>query len=182
MKLRKLASNNRFDHGGVLSVRTRKRRRPLNPKKPVHLVLRSDLAKGRRSLLKNKALVLRILERFSKRFNVRVYEVAVCGNHLHCLVKARFRTQLQNFFRVFAGQVAQEILKLFPLQKKEAKAYRGGTHPKNHKSFWSLLAYTRIVSWGRDFKNVRAYVFRNTLEALGLIAYFRNSTVKISAG
>ena len=161
----------KFEHGGALALNSRKSRRPLNTKMPVHLVLRSDLAKDHRSLLKYKRLVLRILNRYAKKFQVRIYECAVCSNHLHCLVKAPSRQQLQNFFRVFSGQVAQEILRLFPLQKNEARAFRGGTHPKNQKSFWSLLAHTRLVSWGRDFLNVKSYVIQNTLEALGLIPY-----------
>lgn len=165
-----------------MALKKGKVRRPLDTKKAIHLVLRSDLAKGKRSLLRNKAMVLRILAIFAKRFNIRVYEVAVCGNHLHCLVKGRYRPQLQNFFRVFAGQVAQEILRLFPLQKNEEKAFRGGTHPKSEKSFWSYLAYTRLVRWGVDFRNVKAYVFRNTLEALRLIPYVRKLQARAAPG
>jgi REP element-mobilizing transposase RayT len=163
----------RFDieHGGDLAVTRRRSRRPVNPKKPVHIVLRSNLAVGRRSLLKNQETVKRVLIKFSKHFGVRIYERAICGNHIHCLVKADSRRSLQNFFRVFAGQVAQEILRDFPLQKHEKKAFRGGTHPKNHKSFWSRLLYSRIVRWGRDFRGVRNYVIDNTLEALGLKPY-----------
>lgn len=165
----------------MLSLSSRKTRRPLNSKRPVHLVLRSDLARGKRSLFKNKRLVLQFLRKYSKMFGVRVYEIAVCGNHLHGVVRCSDRTRLQNFFRVFAGQVAQEILRMHPLQRGEEKAFRGGTHPKSQKSFWSLLAYTRIVAWGRDFENVIAYVFRNTLETLKLIEYTR-TTRRIFSG
>jgi REP element-mobilizing transposase RayT len=163
------------EHGGVLALTSRKVKRPLNIRKPVHLVLRSDLAKGKRSLFRNKRLVLSLLRRYSKMFGVRVYETAVCGNHIHCCVRGDDRVRLQHFFRVFAGQVAQEILRMYPLQKGEAKAFRGGTHPKSEKSFWSLLAYTRVVGWGRDFANVKAYIFKNTLETLGLITYVRTA-------
>lgn len=166
----------RGEHGGVLALSKRRSRRPINIKNPVHLVLRSDLAKGPRSLLKNKTRVLRTLKKFSWRFRILVYEKAICGNHIHLVVKARSRRDLQNFFRVFAGQVAQEILRDFPLQKHEEKAFvgiRGGTpmHLKNQRTFWSLLLYSRIVGWGRDFRGVVAYVIQNTKEALGLVAY-----------
>lgn len=159
------------EHGGILTVKRRNSKRPLNIQRPVHIVLRSDLAKGKRSLLKNQKIVDRVLAKFSKKFHIKVYEKAICGNHIHCLVKAYSRRSLQNFFRVLAGQIAQEILNLYPLQKNEKKAFRGGTHRKNQKTFWSLLLYSRIVSWGRDFGNVGRYLVRNTLEALGLIPY-----------
>lgn len=182
MKQQSLITNSimKLEHGGVLTLRKRKSKRTINIKKPLHLVLRSDKAKGQRSLLKNKELVLKILRIYSKKFAVRVYEVAVCGNHIHCLVKGFNRKQLQNFFRVFPGQVAQEILLRYPLKNDEEKAFQGGTHPKNQKSFWSLLLYTRVVSWGRDYLNAKSYVIRNELEALGKIAYVR-TTKRISS-
>jgi len=175
------------EHGGTLALSKRRSRRPLDIKKSVHLVLRSDLAKGSRSLMRNQDVVLRVLQKFSRRFQIRIYEKAICGNHIHLLVKAKSRRDLQNFFRVLAGQIAQEILRRFPLQKHESKAFTGapggtpGTlalqgkrcemHWKNQRTFWSLLLYSRIVRWGRDYQAVKAYVIQNTKEALGLIAY-----------
>jgi REP element-mobilizing transposase RayT len=166
------------EHGGSLALYRRRARRPLDLKRPVHLVLRSDLAKGSRSLLKHQEIVQRVLRKYSRRFQIRVYEKAICGNHMHLLVRAKTRRSLQNFFRVFAGQIAQEILRQYPLQKREQKAFtgvrrRGGTpqHRKNQRTFWSVLIYTRLVSWGRDFQAVKAYVIQNTKEALGLIPY-----------
>jgi REP element-mobilizing transposase RayT len=134
--------------------------------------------------MRNQDIVHRVLQKFSRRFQIRIYENAICGNHIHLLVKATSRRNLQNFFRVLAGQIAQEILRKFPLQKHESKAFTGGPggtldtrgirreqHWKNQRTFWSLLLYSRIVSWGRDYLAVKAYVIRNTKEALGLIAY-----------
>jgi REP element-mobilizing transposase RayT len=165
----------KWAHGGEHAIGRRHSRRPLDSKKPIHLVLRSDIAKGSRSLLQNRALVERLLKKYSGRYHVRVYEKAICGNHIHLLVRAKQLRQLQNFFRVFAGQVAQEILRLAPKQKQEAKAYWGGTHPKNQKSFWSYLLYTRLVSWGREYRAVKAYVIQNLEEVLGLRPYTRNT-------
>jgi REP element-mobilizing transposase RayT len=167
----------RREHGGEHSVQRRRSRRPINICESVHIVLRSEKAHGPRALTRNKKLVLRVLDKYSKRFRVRAYETAICSNHIHCLVKAKTRKELQNFFRVFAGQVAQQILNEFPLTAKEK---RGGTpsaeqkassHPKNRRTFWQLLLYSRVVSWGREFKKIKAYIIKNTMEALGLIAY-----------
>lgn len=161
------------DHGGMLSINKRRGPRPLSTKSPLHIVLRSDLAKGPRSLLKHKTLIRRITLKSAKRFRVQVYEKAICSNHLHMLVRAKSRSDIQNFFRVLAGHIAQEILRQFPLSENErggaSKKFKGCK--KNQRKFWTLLIYSRIVSWGGDFLNVSSYIIQNTLEAMGIIPY-----------
>lgn len=162
--------------GGSLSLGKRRSRRPINTKNPLHITLRSDLAKGQRSLVKHKILIRKTALKASKRFRVQIYEKAICGNHLHLLVRGKSKTDIQNFFRVLAGHIAQEILKQFPLSDKE----RGGALKKgckkNQRKFWSVLLYSRIVSWGKDFNNVTNYIIQNILEALGLIPYQTRKT------
>jgi REP element-mobilizing transposase RayT len=208
------------EHGGALSVGRRRARRPLATKHPLHLTLRSDFAYGKRSLLRHRPTVLRIMKKAAARFHVSVYNHAVCSNHLHLLVRGKTREGLQNFFRVFAGHLAQEILREFPLSNEERRGTapsrapsqvpstaryrapsrapsrgqspvgnRGGAptegqakpkttektrrspQPKNQRKFWAVLIYTRVMTWGRDFKNVAKYILQNTLEALFIIAY-----------
>ncbi len=158
-----------------MSINKRRSRRSLNPKNPLHITLRSELAKGSRSLMRHRTHIRKVILRSSKRFEVKVYELAICGNHLHLLIKGRRRCDIQSFFRVLAGHIAQEILKQNPLSEKE----RGGAPKKgckkNRRKFWSLLLYSRVVSWGRDFGNVSRYIIRNTLEALNLIPYRERS-------
>lgn len=159
-------------HGGSLSIGKRRSRRPIHTKNSLHIVLRSEIATGSRSLMKNSQLVRRITLKASKRFNVQVYEKAICGNHLHLLIRGKSKINVQNFFRVLAGHIAQEILRQFPLTEKE----RGGAPKqkgclKNRRKFWSLLLFSRVVGWGRDFANVSSYVIQNTREALNLIPY-----------
>lgn len=118
------------------------------------------------------------MRKAANRFNVKVFEYAICGNHLHLLVRGRYRIALQNFFRVLAGHVAQEILRAQPLTEKE----RGGAPvksdinakkgcAKNQRKFWGLLLFSRVVNWGRDFSNVVEYIYKNNLEALHIIGY-----------
>lgn len=154
-----------------MSVGKRRSRRPVHTKNSLHIVLRSDLAKGPRSLLKHSQLVRRVTLKASKRFGVQVYEKAICGNHIHLLIRGKSKIGVQNFFRVLAGHIAQEILRLFPLTDKE----RGGAPKrgcrKNRRVFWSGLLFSRIVGWGGDFAAVSKYVIQNTLEALNIIPY-----------
>ena len=167
----------RKEHGGDLSIKRRKSKRHLSTKNPFHVTLRSELAIGKRSLLRHKNLIYKILNKASKRFGVKVYQQAICGNHIHLLIHGRKRVAIQNFFRVVAGHIAQKILEQYPLLKNENKDQQNtaGNTPvvKYRRKFWGALLYSRWVSWGRDFSNVMNYIERNTLEVLGWIPYKR---------
>jgi hypothetical protein len=86
----------------------------------------------------------------TRRFDVRVYGFANVGTHLHLLVRARRRESFQGFLRSFAGVVARRV----------TGARRG--HPSG--TFFSGLAWSRVVGWGRDYVGVRHYVLRNEIE------------------
>ena len=164
--------NSRKEHGGTFSLGKRRKQRPLSLKKPLHLILRSDFAYGSRSLLRHRPLIEKVIAKAKKRFTIRVYEMAIVSNHIHILIKGRTRQDLQNFFRVVAGHIAQELLCQFPVLQSE-RAKQGGalkTRGKENK-FWQTRIYSRIVSWGREYLHVKEYVVQNALEALGLIPY-----------
>ncbi len=144
--------------------------------------MKSYHAIGVRSLFRHKKMILSVVRKNSYKFHIKVYEYAIQGNHIHLLVKAKTRESLQNFFRVLAGHVAQRILKEHPL-----KPSAGGGAPastpikrkgceKNQRKFWSYLLYSRIVTWGREFKRVVGYIQQNTLELLNIIAYQPRTT------
>ena len=182
-------AKSRKEHGGSLAVSRRRIVRPLNLNQSHHITLKSRHAIGPRSLFRHKKLILNLIRKNSIRFQVKVYEYAIQGNHIHLLVKAKTRENLQNFFRVIAGHSAQKILALHPL-KTNTKNERGGAFGrerverggaplgneakgcrKNQRKFWSFLLYSRVVSWGREFKIVTCYIQKNTLELLKIIAY-----------
>lgn len=108
-----------LEHGGHITLGRRRRKRPLDVKKPHHLVLKSDFAYGQRMLTRHRPLIKRILQKAKKRFDIKVYEFAIVSNHIHVLAKGRTRSDLQNFFRVVAGHTAQEILRQHPISAKE---------------------------------------------------------------
>lgn len=149
--------------------------RPMSPRCSLHITLKSHHAIGVRSLFRHKKTILIIKHKASKRFNVKVYNYAITGNHLHLLIQGPNRESLQNFFRVFAGHTAQRILQDAPLPKKPGGApqnleLKKGCK-KNQRKFWSYLLYSRVVTWGKEFRRVDLYIEKNTLEALQLIAY-----------
>jgi hypothetical protein len=57
--------------GGALSKGKRKARRPLDTKKPLHLVLRADTAKSG-SLLKRQIQIDNALKKYAQKFQIKI--------------------------------------------------------------------------------------------------------------
>jgi putative transposase len=146
-------------HGGENAKGKRKTARPLNPSKPVHLVLRSRRAQGIHSLRNNRTgvLVNGLVYRYAQRWGIKIYEYSNNFNHLHIVLKAPSRKAFQKYLRTISGVIARVVL----------GAKRGEAQGK----FWDGLAFTRITEWGRDLKHVALYVMQNILEAAGVVPY-----------
>lgn len=149
-----------LEHGGQIRRGKRKTARPIDLKRPLHLVLRSSMARGRRSMLAPayERRVRAVVDAASKKYGVRVHRFVNVGNHLHLLVQTRTRRAFQGFLREIAGAVAMLIT---GARKSHALGSR----------FWDLLAYTRVVSWGRDFSRLKLYFIKNHFEAAGLMSW-----------
>ncbi|MBN8536569.1 MAG: transposase [Deltaproteobacteria bacterium] len=175
------------EHGGQTPKARQRRKRPLSVKEPLHLVLRSDYARGARKLTKHQPMIQGILKKAAGRFKISIYEKAINTNHIHLLVRGKTRESLQNFFRVTAGHIAQNILRDFPLQpgekgqpaghgsvpvggQKTAKCPqpRGAPPAVRENKFWETRIYSRIVSWGREFNIITTYIYQNVLESFGV--------------
>ena len=144
------------EHGGSIRAGKRKTARAIDPKCPMHIVLRSSIARGTLSMLhpRNRHHVDKRTHEIAARHGVRIYRFANVGNHLHLLVKTHTRSAFQRFLRELAGVIAALV----------TGAIKGS--PGN---FWDGLAYSRIVTWGRDLRNVEQYFIKNIFEAAGLL-------------
>jgi REP element-mobilizing transposase RayT len=140
----------RTQHGGDFRRARRKLERPVSTRRPMHVVLTSHRARGPWSLRKHDRAVREALRRMARRFEVRIYDFANVGSHLHLVLRARRREAFQGFLRSFAGIVARRV----------TGARRA--HPSG--PFFDGLAWSRVVSWGRDYWGLRHYVFRNQIE------------------
>ena len=171
--------------GSLLKLSHAKTARPLSSKQALHVVLRSDFAQGERSLLRHERVIRNMLLRQGRRHGVKVYRVANAGNHLHLLVRFTKRRGLQNFLRGSSGLIARKVLGAERGRAKmrdpdRAPGPRAGFHTESmsqnkaftseRQRFWSQRPFTRIVSWGKDFDSVLAYVKLNSLEALGFLS------------
>ena len=144
----------RTEHGGAVRYRRRKLERPVSVRRPMHVVLTSHRARGPWSLRRHERSVRDALRAMARRFGIKVYDFANVGTHLHLLVRARRRESFQAFLRSFAGLVARRVT--------------GARRGRPSGAFFSGLAWSRVVAWGRDYIGVRHYVFRNEIEgALG---------------
>lgn len=131
-------------------------RRAFSSGKALHITLRSRYTCLRQR--RSRKIFGDVLWTTSRKFNVRVYQNSLNSNHCHLIVHAKSKDSLQNFLRVFAGQLAQKIT--------------GATRGKKLRAgFWLKVAWSRVVEWGRAYRIVVEYVFQNQLEALGLAAY-----------
>ena len=163
--------------GGALLEGKRKSRRVLSTKEPIHIVMRSLWAKGENSFLhrRNKKPIENLIQKTAKAYLVRVYRVALVGNHIHLLVLARNRTQYKSFIRVLSSQIASQVMRnlSFKSFKQSLRGDGGKQALKQGKEqqFWQYRPFSRVLFWGRDFKNCCKYLVQNTLEALGFIEY-----------
>src|SRR5437764_818629 len=139
----------RTEHGGTTRRGRRKLERPVSTRRPMHVVLSSHRARGPWSLRRHERIVRDALRVMARRFGVRVYQFANVGTHLHLLVRARRRDAFQGFLRSFAGIVARRVT--------------GARRGRPSGRFFSGLAWSRVVGWGRDYLGVRHYVFRNEI-------------------
>ncbi len=134
--------------GGELNINKRKSRRPLDIKKPLHMVLRADTEKP--VFLHREDMLHKMILRFAKKFGIKIFESSVNANHLHLVIQFKHRQLYKKFVAAVTGRIAQ-ILKIK----------------------WLNRPFTRIIAWGRDFKNACHYVVNNQKEAWGLIRYKR---------
>lgn len=148
------------EHGGSLNKNKRKIRRPLAQNKPVHLILKSQLVLQVGGFKTQDKILHSTLFKYSKKFNIKIYERAICSNHIHICLHSPNPNQFKNFLRTLTGQIAIQIKQKFPELK--------------NKPFWETRPYTRVIGWGPQLDHMLNYIEKNRLETLGWIEYQRN--------
>jgi REP element-mobilizing transposase RayT len=146
--------SSRLSFGGDLARGRRKSARVFDPKRPLHVVLRSSRATGAQSLKRFDRKISEILNRQCEIHGVRVYERANAGNHLHFVLRAPSRRALRAFLKAVCGLVARKV----------TGCERGAPGVSR---FWDARPFSRVVAWGRDFAGIKNYVHLNRVEALG---------------
>lgn len=144
--------NNFF--GGSLLTSNPKNKRPISTTKAIHLVLKSQYAGGRYSMLQpyNAKKIESVILFHAKHWGIKIYHYVNVGNHLHLVIKLHNRRSFNPFIRVITGLIARHIL----------NAERGSA--KDIK-FWVARPFTRLISWGQDYLNINNYMKKNKSQA-----------------
>ncbi|MGE3262177.1 MAG: hypothetical protein AB7K68_10385 [Bacteriovoracia bacterium] len=144
-----------LEHGGIVRKGQRKRRRYMDVSRTLHLVMRSTKARGHRSFInpRNKGVIHLLLIDTANRYEIKIYNYVNVGNHLHLHVRGWKRKNLQAFLKVFPQRVMFHVT--------------GARKGRPRGKFFDEIVYSRVVNWGGDFKRVKEYFWKNTLEALG---------------
>ncbi|MCM2324424.1 MAG: transposase [Oligoflexia bacterium] len=139
----------------------------MDPRLPLHVILRSQKAKGAWSLLaaKNEKRVKHLTYALADRFHVKIYRYVNAGNHLHLVIKAKDKDGFKAYLRALTGTLARTVT--------------GAKKGVKKGKFWDALAYSRVVTWGPELENVSFYVIMNELEGLGV--WSRKFAAKVAA-
>ena len=145
----------RTQHGGCGTKGHRKEARPLSTGKWIHLVLKSEKAKGKLSFLTagNQLVVKSILDEKSKKFGVRIADYANVGNHLHLKIKISSRSQFARFLKAVTTLIARRVT--------------GARRGKPFGRFWQGLAFTRVLKSRLEELNLKGYIEANRRQAHG---------------
>lgn len=143
----------RTQHGGSETKGHRKLERPLSTKRAIHLVLKSNKAKGSLSFLhaKNKIAVESILRTKAHKFGVKIAEFANVGNHLHLKIKITSRQTFGSFLKSVTTLIARQVT--------------GARRGKPFGKFWQGQAFTRILVSKFEELNLFGYIKANQIEA-----------------
>ncbi len=89
-----------------------------------------------------------LFNKFSKDFNVKLYELAICGDHIHFVALFPNKDSYVKFIKALTGTIARK-----------------------HKIKFKFRPWSRILAWGRALKIAIKYTLQNHLESIGAIPY-----------
>lgn len=153
-----------FNPGRRTTVASRQRRTVVM-NESMHVVLKSDLARGRMSLQKNQVKVDALIKKMAKNHGVHIYKMATAYNHIHIHLRVTRRLRWKGFISGLTGGIARAVGFRRMTVGPSAKDMTVG----RSRGFWQARPFSRLVSWGQDFHRVRDYVILNQLEASGEI-------------
>jgi REP element-mobilizing transposase RayT len=134
----------------------------------MHVILKSDLARGKMSLLKHERKVSKLLTAMSKRHGVRIYKMANVGNHIHIHLQVTKRLVWKGFISGLTGGIARAV----GFKRADAAGTRSKGEARTNsddRGFWNARPFSRAISWGREFTMIGKYLRLNELEANGAI-------------
>lgn len=147
-----------MSYGGDPVNRRSKRKvvRPLDRKKPVHLVLKSTHAIGRMSFLTpaNRVAIEGLIRERARQFGVKIHGREIMKNHIHIVASFVNRKAFQNFLRTVAALIARKL----------TGARKGHPFRKDGARFFNHILFSRVVQSFADLKRMQCYLNKNAVE------------------
>ncbi len=136
--------------------------RPISTKDYMHVVLKSDLAKGPLSFLRIERIIISLVQNLGARLNVKVKDVVAMSNHIHLAIKVRHRRHFKAYLRALTGLIVRKIIRI----KKTLKVDKENS--SDIEKFFKGRPFSRIVNSGRkSFGILMRYFELNRLEKCG---------------
>ncbi len=162
--------------GGALLKGNPKEKRPLTLKTPLHLVLKSQKAFGPSSMLAkaHAKKIDQLVRKQASACGVKIYHFVNVGNHLHLVVRLQDRRLYRVFIRAVSGLIARQVLGTERGPQAEAQQPSSdveviteeNSETKTQKTqFWVARPFTRLVTWGADYKGLTGYMKKNQAQA-----------------
>ena len=194
-----LASSSRsLEHGGEHRKKRHGRgRRAISCKESLHVVFKINRIVLKTQSLRthqNFKLSHEIIQKYADRFFVKIEQISIQGDHIHCLVRTVRRSFFHHFFRVVSGQIAQQFEKTDKLRHVVDERFKSVTDTlknalnnnanntvnkqqntvRRKLKLWMYRPFSRVVRGYKAYKVVRNYIQLNEKEALGIIPYKKN--------
>lgn len=192
----KSKKEHRYKHGGDLRKKRAGRfHRPLSTKAPHHIVFKVNKITLRHQTLRSIqgfSLSHSIIKKYAKKFFVKIEQITIQNDHIHMMIRTSRRSLFHNFFRVVAGQIAQQFEKEGLLRFIEGIGHivkRNGKivlsipqkvtdtpasslkNTKKKLSLWKCRPFSHLVKGYKAYKTVRDYIQLNEKEVTGAIPY-----------
>lgn len=130
--------------------------RPFSTKHLMHVVLKSERAKGPRSFLRIERELIALAKTLGIALNVQIKDIVVMTNHVHLSIKVSHRRAFHAYLRALGGLIVRKLL----------KTEKG--NPTSVKNFFTGRPFSRIVAAGRkSFAALARYFALNRLEKRG---------------
>jgi REP element-mobilizing transposase RayT len=173
-----------FNYGGVLrNLRKGRGQRPLSCSEPLHLVFKLNKNRLKTRTLRtsrNFKLVNHLLQKYSQKFYIKIEQVSIQSDHIHCLIRTSRRSHFHYFFRVVAGQIAQQFENLEMLSPPIKSSVTDT--PSAELRLWKYRPFSRVVRGYKAYLIVRDYIQLNETEITGVIHYSKNRLRGLSLG
>jgi hypothetical protein len=140
------------EFGGSLLTGKRKTARPLSFKNPTHLILKST---GSNCFVPDSRKIENLINTQANKYGIKIYKFSLNWSHIHMVILLPSKEAYLKFIRTLTSLLVSLLSKL-----------KG----KSLKGLFDLRPFTRILSWGRDYRNVLNYHELNDMEARGFNA------------